>query len=103
LTNGNPSQKKPPIFTLFSSIIYECCNISKYIQAKIMRDFTITAQWVVLPKKRTSKDKIEHIMGLTLHTKTYYTFLERFFYNKKLFCISESSAIYTASTRFKIV
>ena len=51
------------------------------------------AQWVVLPKKRTSKDKIEHIVGLTLHTETYYTFLERFFYNKKLFCIFERSLI----------
>ena len=61
------------------------------------------ALWVVLPKKRTSKDKIKHIVHLTLHTETYYTFLERFFYNKKLFCISESSAIYTASNKFKIV
>ena len=43
------------------------------------------AQWFALPKKRTSKVKIEHIVGLTLHTETYHIFLVSFFYNNKHF------------------
>ena len=54
-------------------------------EGKINYFFGSFAQWFVLPKKRTFKVRIEHIVGLTLHTETYDTFLKSFFNNNKLF------------------